>query len=73
MISWEDAQELTPHEFGQKIILEIESASNKKCTYASLATMIYRSKSRMMTWLSPNSAEHGGVLISIGGWRGELA
>ncbi len=49
MISWEDAQELSPNEFAKQMILVLGGDAN----YRTLAAMIYRSYSSIQTWCAP--------------------
>ena len=60
MISWEEAKALSANEFGELMLAYIGasmSSQNKKATYKTLAKLIYRSHSRVQTWLSPQSKE----------------
>lgn len=57
MISWKQAQALTPNAFAKVMLAELEAQGEGKPGYAELARLIYRSHSRMMTWLAPASRE----------------
>lgn len=57
MISWKQAQALTPNAFAKVMLAELVAQGEIKPGYADLARLIYRSHSRMMTWLAPASRE----------------
>ena len=60
MILWKDAEILHASDFGELMLAYIGasmSSTNKQPNYQTLASLIYRSHSRMQKWLSPNSKE----------------
>ena len=60
MILWKDAVNLSANEFGELMIAYVGasmSSQNEKANYKILAKLIYRSHSRVQTWLAPNSKE----------------
>ncbi len=60
MILWKEAVNLSANKFGELMLAYIGasmSSQNKKANYKLLAKLIYRSHSRLQTWLSPRSKE----------------
>lgn len=60
MILWQEAKNLSANEFGELMLAYIGasmSSQNKTANYKTLAKLIYRSHSRIQTWLSPRSKE----------------